>query len=88
MRRLQVVGAGEHAEEPAGYLVGWAAPLKAPWSASTVTRTALIFPSRLAASSPRMWKSRAKQVDIRFSDRSSTHFTGRRVIIAAVIAHR
>ena len=75
-------------KNPAGYLVGWAAPLNAPWSASTVTRTALIVPSRLAASSPRMWKSRAKQVDIRFSDRSSIHFTGRPVIIEAVIAHR
>jgi hypothetical protein len=60
--------------------------LNAPWSASTFTRTALILPSRLAASSPRMWKSRAKQVDIRFSDRSSIHLTGLEVRIEPTIA--
>ena len=75
-------------KNPAGYLLGWATPLNAPWSASTVTRTARILPSRLAASSPRMWKSRAKHVDIRFSDRSSIHFTGRPVSIEPAIAHR
>jgi hypothetical protein len=75
-------------KNPAGYLLGWAVPLNAPWSASTVTRTALTRPSRLAASSPRMWKSRAKHVDIRFSDRSSIHLTGRPTSIEAAIAHR
>jgi hypothetical protein len=52
-----------------------------------VTRTARIFPSRLAASSPCMWKSRAKQVDIRFSDRSSIHLTGWPVMIEPTTAH-
>ena len=75
-------------KNPAGYLLGWAVPLNAPWSASTVTRTARIFPSRLAASSPCMWKSRAKQVDIRFSDRSSIHLTGWPVMIEPTTAHR
>jgi hypothetical protein len=74
-------------KNPAGNLVGCAVPLNAPWSASTVTRTALIVPSRLAASSPRMWKSLAKQVDIRFSDLSSTHFTGLPVMIEPTIVH-
>ena len=51
-----------------------------------MTRTARIVPSRLAASSPRMWKSRAKQVDMRFSDRSSIHLTGWPVIIEPTTA--
>ena len=75
-------------KNPAGYLLGWAAPLNAPWSARTFTRTARILPSRSAASSPRMWKSRANAVDIRFSERSSIHFTGRPVIIVPAMAHR
>jgi hypothetical protein len=75
-------------KNPAGNLLGCAVPLNAPWSASTVTRTARIRPSRDAASSPRMWKSLANDPDIRFSDRSSIHLTGFPVIIEPAIAHR
>jgi len=74
-------------KNPAGNLDGCAVPLNAPWSASTRTRTARILPSLLAASSPRMWKSRAKQVDIRFSDRSSIHLTGLPVMTEPTTAH-
>ena len=63
-------------KNPAGYFVGWAVPLNAPWSASTLTRMARMRPSRVAAISPCMWKSRAKLVLMRFSERSSIHFTG------------
>jgi hypothetical protein len=41
-------------KKPAGYLVGWAVPLNAPWSAITSTRTPRILPSREAAISPRI----------------------------------
>jgi hypothetical protein len=44
------------------------------------------LPSRVAAISVCMWKSRAKAVVERFSIRSSTHFTGRPVTIEATIA--
>ncbi len=75
-------------KKPPGYFVGWATALNAPWSASTRARSARILPSAEAAISPCMWKSRANAVDMRFSERSSTHFTGRPVIIDATIAHR
>ena len=42
-------------KKPAGNFVGWAVPLKAPWSASTSTRSPVILPSRVAAISPFMW---------------------------------
>jgi hypothetical protein len=42
-------------KKPAGNLVGWAVPLNAPWSAITFTRSARMSPSRVAATSPRMW---------------------------------
>ena len=42
-------------KKPAGNFVGWAVPLNAPWSAITLTRKARIFPSLVAATSPRMW---------------------------------
>ena len=42
-------------KNPAGYLLGWADPLNAPWSASTRARRARIRPSRVAAISPCMW---------------------------------
>jgi hypothetical protein len=74
-------------KKPAGYRVGWAVALKAPWSASTLTRTAWILPSRPAAIAPLITKSRANPVDIRFSERSSIHLTDRPVRIAALIAH-
>ena len=39
-------------KKPAGYFVGCAVPLNAPWSASTSTLTARILPSRVAAMPP------------------------------------
>jgi hypothetical protein len=39
-------------KKPAGYLVGCAVALNAPWSASTFTRTPSILPSAVAAISP------------------------------------
>ena len=42
-------------KNPAGYLVGWAVALKAPWSASTLARRPRTRPSEVAAISPRMW---------------------------------
>ena len=42
-------------KNPAGYFVGWAVALNAPWSAITSTRTPRILPSRVAAISPCMW---------------------------------
>ena len=39
-------------KNPAGYLVGWAVELKAPWSAITSTRRPRMVPSRLAAIEP------------------------------------
>jgi len=39
-------------KNPAGYFVGCAVALNAPWSAMTSVRTARIFPSRVAAISP------------------------------------
>ena len=41
-------------KKPAGYLVGCAVALNAPWSASTSTRSARIRPSRSAAIFPRI----------------------------------
>jgi hypothetical protein len=38
-------------KNPAGYFVGCAVALKAPWSASTLVRTARIRPSAVAATS-------------------------------------
>ena len=75
-------------KNPAGYLVGWAVALNAPWSASTRARRPRILPSFVAAISPCMWKSRANVVDIRFSERSSTHLTGLPVTMAPTMAHR
>ncbi len=42
-------------KKPAGYFVGWATPLNAPWSASTSTLTAWILPSRVEAMETFMW---------------------------------
>jgi hypothetical protein len=42
-------------KKPAGNLDGCAAALNAPWSASTFTRIARIFPSFVDAISPCMW---------------------------------
>ena len=42
-------------KKPAGYFVGCAMPLKAPWSARTSTLTAWILPSRVDAIEPFMW---------------------------------
>ena len=39
-------------KNPAGYLVGWAVELNAPWSAITSTLSPRILPSRLAAIDP------------------------------------
>ena len=55
---------------------GWASAWNAPSSASSETRRPVIVPSALSAISPCMWKSRANPVEIRFSLRSSIHFTG------------
>ena len=41
-------------KKPAGYFVGWAVALNAPWSAIVVIRMPSIFPSLVAAISPRM----------------------------------
>ena len=41
-------------KNPAGYFVGCAVALKAPWSAVTSTRRPVIRPSFVAAISPRM----------------------------------
>ena len=57
--------------------VGCASAKNAPLSASSETRRPIIVPSFFSAISPCMWKSRAKPVEIRFSVRSSIHFTGR-----------
>ncbi len=42
-------------KKPAGYLVGCAMPLNAPWSASTSTLTARILPSFVDAMDAFMW---------------------------------
>ena len=70
---------------PALNFVGWASA-KAPLSESMLTRSPRIFPSRFSASSPCMWKSRAKPVEIRFSVRVSTHLTGRPITNDAAVA--
>ena len=46
----------------------------------------MIVPSAFSAISPCMWKSRANPVEIRFSVRSSTHFTGRPSSSEAAVA--
>ncbi len=71
---------------PALNLVGCASAKKAPLSLSRWTRSASILPCPSSASSPSMWKSRAKPVDIRFSVRSSTHLTGRPISSEAAVA--
>ena len=55
---------------------GWASAWKAPSSASSETRRPVMVPSALSAISPRIQKSRANPVEIRFSLRSSIHLTG------------
>ena len=69
-------------KKPAGYFVGCAVALNAPWSASTSTRSARILPvavgGDLAAASGSRGRSRC---DVRFSVRSSIHFTGLPVTI-------
>ena len=55
---------------------GCASAWNAPSSASSETRRPVIVPSALSASSPCIQKSRANPVEIRFSLRSSIHFTG------------
>jgi len=57
-------------------LDGCASEWKAPSSARSDTRRPFICPSLDRAISPCMWKSRANPVEIRFSLRSSIHFTG------------
>ena len=42
-------------KKPAGYFVGCATLLNAPWSASTSTFTARILPSRVEAMDAFMW---------------------------------
>jgi hypothetical protein len=42
-------------KNPAGNFEGWAEPLNAPWSASTLARRPRIRPSLVAAISPCMW---------------------------------
>jgi hypothetical protein len=56
---------------------GCASAWNAPSSARSDTRRPIIVPSSFRAISPCMWKSRAKPVEMRFSVRSSIHFTGR-----------
>ena len=73
-------------KRPALNLLGWASAKKAPLSLSRWTRSASILPSESTASSPDMWKSRAKPVEIRFSYRSSTHLTGRPSSSEAAVA--
>ena len=57
-------------------LEGWASAWNAPSSASSDVRRPSIVPSSFRAISPCMWKSRANPVEMRFSVRSSIHFTG------------
>ena len=57
-------------------LLGCASAWNAPSSASSDVRRPSIVPSFFNAISPCMWKSRANPVEIRFSVRSSIHFTG------------
>ncbi len=71
---------------PALNLVGWASAKKAPLSESMSTRRPRILPSLFSASSPCMWKSRAKPVEMRFSVRVSTHLTGRPITSEAAVA--
>ena len=70
---------------PALHFVGCASEKNAPLSESIFTRSPVIL-SSLSASSPCMWKSRAKPVEIRFPVRSSTHFTGRPIRSEAAVA--
>ncbi len=55
---------------------GWASAWNAPSSAWSETRSPSMVPSFFRAISPCMWKSRANPVEMRFSVRSSIHFTG------------
>ena len=71
---------------PALNLDGCASAKNAPLSDSSLTRRPSIVPSFFRASSPCMWKSRAKPVEIRFSVRSSIHFTGRPISSDAAVA--
>ena len=74
-------------KKPAGNFVGCAVPLNAPWSASTSTRSAEDLAVAGSPRSRRACGSRGRTtVVIRFSERSSIHFTGLPVTIEPTTA--
>ena len=75
-------------KKPAGNFVGWAVPLNAPWSASTFDPYApgSCRPCVDATSAVHVVVAGERRCDIRFSERSSTHFTGLPVTIEPTIA--